>query len=38
MIVLRQDLFFTYYNYQSVIPGDSKPVDDDLVLWFTKYI
>lgn len=26
------------YNYQSVIPGDSAPVDDDLVLWFTKDI
>lgn len=24
------------YNYQLVIPGDSAPVDDDLVLWFTK--
>lgn len=26
------------YNYQSVIPGNSAPVDDDLVLWFTKNI
>jgi len=26
------------YNYQSVIPGDSAPLDDDLVLWFTKNI
>ena len=26
------------YNYQSVIPGDSAPVDDDLVLWSTKNI
>ncbi len=26
------------YNYQSVTPGDSAPVDDDLVLWFTKNI
>lgn len=26
------------YNYQAVIPGDSAPVDDDLVLWFTKDI
>ena len=26
------------YNYLSVIPGDSTPVDDDLVLWFTKNI
>ena len=26
------------YNYQSVIPGDSMPVDDDLVLWFTKQL
>jgi GNAT superfamily N-acetyltransferase len=24
------------YNYQPVVPGDSAPVDDDLVLWFTK--
>lgn len=26
------------YKYQPVIPGDSAPVDDDLVLWFTKDI
>jgi GNAT superfamily N-acetyltransferase len=26
------------YNYQPVIPGDNAPVDDDLVLWFTKNI
>lgn len=26
------------YNYQPVIPGDSAPVDDDLILWFTKNI
>lgn len=26
------------YNYQSVIPGDSAPVDDDLILWFTKQL
>ena len=26
------------YNYQVVPPGDSAPVDDDLVLWFTKNI
>ena len=26
------------YNYQAVIPGDSAPIDDDLVLWFTKDI
>jgi len=26
------------YNYQAVIPGESAPVDDDLVLWFTKDI
>lgn len=26
------------YNYQSVVPGDSAPVDDDLVLWFTKIL
>jgi GNAT superfamily N-acetyltransferase len=24
------------YKYQSVTPGDSIPVDDDLVLWFTR--
>jgi GNAT superfamily N-acetyltransferase len=24
------------YNYQTVTPGDSAPVDDDLILWFTK--
>lgn len=24
------------YNYQSVVPGKSYPVDDDLVLFFTK--
>ena len=24
------------YNYQTVVPGDSAPVDDDLVLWFKK--
>lgn len=24
------------YNYESTIPGDSYPLDDDLVLWFTK--
>ena len=24
------------YNYQSTIPGNSYPLDDDLVLWFTK--
>jgi GNAT superfamily N-acetyltransferase len=32
------DGFGVTYNYQSVIPGDSAPVDDDLVLWFTKDI
>ena len=26
------------YNYQPVIPGNSYPVDDDLILWFTKKI
>ena len=24
------------YNYESTIPGNSYPLDDDLVLWFTK--
>ncbi|KTD46568.1 Acyl-CoA N-acyltransferase [Legionella quinlivanii] len=24
------------YNYQPTIPGKSYPLDDDLVLWFTK--
>jgi GNAT superfamily N-acetyltransferase len=24
------------YNYESAIPGDDYPLDDDLVLWFTK--
>jgi len=24
------------YNYESATPGDSYPLDDDLVLWFTK--
>lgn len=24
------------YNYQPIIPGNSYPLDDDLVLWFTK--
>lgn len=24
------------YNYQPTIPGNSYPLDDDLVLWFTK--
>jgi len=24
------------YRYQTVSPGDSFPLDDDLVLWFTK--
>ncbi len=24
------------YNYEYVIPGKEYPVDDDLVLWFTK--
>jgi GNAT superfamily N-acetyltransferase len=24
------------YDYQSVIPGNTYPLDDDLVLWFTK--
>ena len=24
------------YRYQWVVPGDSAPVDDDLILWFTK--
>ena len=24
------------YNYESAIPGDSYPLDDDLVLWFMK--
>jgi GNAT superfamily N-acetyltransferase len=24
------------YNYQPAIPGNSYPLDDDLVLWFTK--
>ncbi len=24
------------YKYESVIPGNSYPLDDDLVLWFTK--
>lgn len=24
------------YNYQFVIPGESYPLDDDLVLWFIK--
>lgn len=26
------------HNYKAVVPGDSAPVDDDLVLWFTKDI
>ncbi len=24
------------YNYQPTTPGNSYPLDDDLVLWFTK--
>ncbi|WP_238551281.1 GNAT family N-acetyltransferase [Legionella oakridgensis] len=24
------------YQYQEIKPGSSVPVDDDLVLWFTK--
>jgi ribosomal protein S18 acetylase RimI-like enzyme len=24
------------YKYQSVIPGDTYPVDDDLIIWFKK--
>lgn len=24
------------YNYQHIVPGNSYPLDDDLVLWFTK--
>lgn len=24
------------YNYQPVIPGESYPIDDNLLLWFTK--
>lgn len=24
------------YNYESITPGDNYPLDDDLVLWFTK--
>jgi hypothetical protein len=24
------------YNYEPTIPGNSHPLDDDLVLWFTK--
>ena len=24
------------WNYQSAIPGNSYPLDDDLILWFTK--
>jgi GNAT superfamily N-acetyltransferase len=24
------------YNYEPTIPGNSYPLDDDLVLWFTK--
>ena len=24
------------YNYQPTIPGNSYPLDDDLVLWFTR--
>lgn len=24
------------YNYQTAIPGKSYPLDDDLLLWFTK--
>ena len=24
------------YNYDHTIPGNSYPLDDDLVLWFTK--
>lgn len=24
------------YNYELTIPGNSYPLDDDLVLWFTK--
>jgi GNAT superfamily N-acetyltransferase len=24
------------YNYQPIIPGNRYPLDDDLVLWFTK--
>ena len=24
------------YNYQPTIPGNSYPLDDELVLWFTK--
>ena len=24
------------YNYQPAIPGNSYPLDDDLILWFTK--
>ena len=26
------------YNYQPTIPSHSYPLDDDLVLWFTKLI
>ena len=24
------------YNYEPIVPGNSYPLDDDLVLWFTK--
>lgn len=26
------------YNYQPIVPGSHVPLDDDLVLWFTKKI
>ncbi len=26
------------YDFQPVVPGESVPVDDDLVLWFTKQV
>jgi GNAT superfamily N-acetyltransferase len=30
------DGFGITYNYKSVVPGESVPLDDDMVLWFTK--
>jgi GNAT superfamily N-acetyltransferase len=24
------------YNYQAILPGERYPIDDDLILWFTK--
>lgn len=26
------------YHYQTVIPGNSYSLDDDLILWFTKQL